>query len=343
MAELIISSDSHVIEPNDLWTERLPARFKDQAPKYMKRTVFEKHDGGKDPARRVHEMAKDGVSAEVLYASLALNQFALTDADLQEACFRVYNDWLIEYCSHAPDRLYGLALISCYNIDNAIAETIRCKKAGMRGVTVWQVPADEFSFTTDHYDRLWAVCQELDLPVSLHILTGMPYGPSRKVDYNLVPNLSNAVNRKLLYTSDSLLHIIGSGTLDRFPALKIVVVEAEISWLPYCLGQWDRYLMKSGRHKGTLKLSASEYFERQIYGTFFNDPPAGILFKGWGTDNCMWSNDFPHGNSTWPNSRVVIERDLGGLSSDVRAKILSGNVIKLYDLPALEPVASIAA
>jgi predicted TIM-barrel fold metal-dependent hydrolase len=335
MSELIISADSHVIEPNDLWTERLPARFKEQAPKYAKRTVFEAHDGGKDPVRRVKEMAMDGVSCEVLYASLALNQFALTDAELQEACFRVYNDWLIEYCSHAPDRLIGLALISAYNIDNAIAETIRCKKAGMRGITVWQVPPDGLSFTTTHYDRLWATCQELNLPVSLHILTGMPYGPSRVVDYNLVPNLSGAVNRKLLYTSDSLLHIIGSGTLDRFPNLKIVVVEAEVSWLPYCLAQWDRYLLKTGKHKDTLKLSASGYFERQIHGTFFNDPPVGLLFRGWGTDNCMWSNDFPHGNSTWPKSREVIERDLGHLPEATRAKLLWKNVVKLYDLPTI--------
>jgi len=201
------------------------------------------------------------------------------------------------------------------------------------------VPPDELSFTTGHYDRLWATCQELNIPVSLHVLSGMPYGPSRVVNYNLVPNLSGAVNMKLFYTSDSLLQIIGAGALDRFPNLKFVIVEAEVSWLPYSLAQWDRYLLKSGRHKGTLKLSASEYFERQVYGTFFNDPPVSILSRDWGTDNCMWSNDFPHGNSTWPKSRDVIARDLGHLPQATRAKLLSENVVKLYDLPALTPLA----
>lgn len=209
----------------------------------------------------------------------------------------------------------------------------------MRGITVWQVPPEELHFTTRHYDRLWATCQELDMPVSLHILTGMPYSAARIVNYELVPNLSGAVNRKLFYTSDSLLHIIGSGTLDRFPNLKFVVVEAEASWLPYSLGQWDRYLKKAGRHAGALKLSASEYFQRQIYATFFNDPPIGLLLAGWGADNCMWSNDFPHGNSTWPKSREVIARDLGNLPPATRAKVLSENVVKLYNLPKLTPLA----
>ena len=78
---------------------------------------------------------------------------------------------------------------------------------------------------------------------------------------------------------------------------------------------------------------SSEYFRRQVYATFFNDPPASILFAKWGTDNCMWSNDFPHGNSTWPHSREVIRRDLGHLPAASRAKLLHENVSKLYDLP----------
>src|SRR3954468_23225916 len=244
----MISADSHVIEPHDLWVERLPAALKDKAPRYAARTRFEKHNGGRDPVGRVKEMAMDGVSSEVLYASLALNQFGIADAELQEACFRVYNDWMIEYCSHAPDRLFGLGLISTYRIDNAVAEVERCRKSGMRGVMIWQVPPDDLGFTTDHYERLWAACQDLQMPVSMHILTGVPYGPSRQLPTELAPRLSNAVNRKLLYTCDSLMQIIASGALDRFPKLKIVLVETEVSWLPYALTQWDKYLNKGNRH-----------------------------------------------------------------------------------------------
>jgi len=339
-SDLLLSADSHVIEPHNLWVERLPAPYRDQAPRYPERTVFQAREGGSNPVARVKEMAVDGVSAEVLYASLALDQFAQADAALQEACFRVYNDWLIEYCSHAPDRLFGLALISAYRIDKAIEEVHRCKKAGMRGVMVWQVPPEEFSFATKHYDRLWATCQELQMPVSLHILTGVPYGPGMtKADSDLTKHLSFAVNKKLLYITDSLLQFITSGVLDRFPSLKIVLVETEVSWLPYSISSWDKYLLKGGKHTGKLSMLPSEYFKRQIFATFFNDPPIQWLFTGWGTDNCMWSNDYPHQNSTWPKSREVIARDLGHLPEASRAKILHENVTQLYHLPAITPLA----
>ena len=339
MSHLMISSDSHVIEPHDLWIERLPSKHKDQAPKYPARTNFEKHDGGKDPTKRVTEMAKDGVSSEVLYASLGLTQFGFTDVDLQEACFRVYNDWLIEYCSHARDRLFGIGLISCYNIDRAVVEVERCKRAGMRGVMVWQVPPEELAFSTKHYERLWSACGDMQMPVSLHILTGTPYGLNREIGTELAPRLTAAVNKKLFYTCESLMQIIASGALERHPKLKLVLVETEISWLPYALSQWDKYLNKGNRSTGALKLLPSEYFKRQVYATFFNDSPANMIFSQWGgVDNFMWSNDFPHGNSTWPNSREVVARDVANLPDSSKEKLLWKNCAQLYDLPVLEPV-----
>src|SRR5690349_19728254 len=105
--EVLISADSHVAEEPDFWVKNLPARYQDQAPKFPQRQVgssrFEGKMGGYDPNERLKEMAQDGVSAEVLYPSLGLRLFCLEDAELQEACFRVYNDWLADYCSVALD------------------------------------------------------------------------------------------------------------------------------------------------------------------------------------------------------------------------------------------------
>src|SRR5437899_5910168 len=134
MAETLISADSHVLEPPDLWQRQLPPSFRDAAPVYPPLQVggaHQAHPGGWDPKERLREMAIDGVSGEVLYPSFPLDQYSITDPALQEACFRVYNDWLLAYCSVAPDRLFGIAMISCYNIDNAVAELERCKRAGM--------------------------------------------------------------------------------------------------------------------------------------------------------------------------------------------------------------------
>jgi predicted TIM-barrel fold metal-dependent hydrolase len=338
-SELLISSDSHVMESIDLWNERLPAGLRERAPSYemfRESNPSAAHPGGNDGRERVKEMMVDGVSGEVLYPTVAMDQFGIKDPALQEACFRVYNDWLIEYCSAGPKALYGVACISVYNIENAVKEMERCKKAGMRGVLIWQVPPDVYSFASNHYEKFWAAAQDLEMPVSLHILTGEPFAPGELIARvgrsSGLENLRNSVNVKLLYVTNALLDIIGSGVLERFPQLKLVLVENEISWIPFILSQWDKYSARGGRFTTAMKMLPSEYFKRQIYATFFNDAPIRQLLSDWGYDNCMWSNDFPHPNSTWPHSREVIERDLGHLPANLRAKLVSENVTKLYKL-----------
>ena len=108
---VIISSDSHVMEPVDLWKNGVPEKYRNDAPLFPPHKVgegFQQHAGGWDPRARITEMEKDGLSAEVLYPTLMLDLFALDDPGLQEACFRVYNDWLIDYCSTSPKRLLGI-------------------------------------------------------------------------------------------------------------------------------------------------------------------------------------------------------------------------------------------
>ena len=120
---------------------------------------------------------------------------------------------------------------------------------------------------------------------------------------------------KLFQSVNSLYELIFSGVLERFPRLKLVLVENEIGWIPFVLEQWDYYFKRHGtkREGLAIKKLPSEYFHGQIYTTFFNDAVGGHILSWWGADNCMWSNDFPHGNSTWPNSRQVVARDLGDL------------------------------
>lgn len=337
--DLLISADSHVVEDPDLWKTRLPAALRESAPTYPPLSVggpFQAHAGGHDPRERIKEMAVDGVSGEVLYPSLAMDQYSIEDARLQEACFRVYNDWIIEYCSVAPDRLFGIAMISTYDADHAVAELQRCKSAGLRGAMIWQAPPEQLTFSTDHYERFWAAAQDLDMPVNLHILTGAPFRPlpRERVRRIAFQAMRHSTNMKLLHASNALSDIILSGVLERFPRLKIVFVENEISWIPFYLSQYDKYLSR-GNLESPLTLPPSDYFMRQVYATFFNDQPAAWILPHWGSSNCMWSNDYPHPNSTWPNSRGIIERDLGHLPADKRTNLIRGNVTKLYDLPAV--------
>jgi predicted TIM-barrel fold metal-dependent hydrolase len=341
MSDVLISADSHVMESPDLWTERLPAALRDRAPSYAhlkQHNPSQAHPGGHDPRARVDEMATDGVSGEVLYPTIAMDQFGIPDAAVQEACFRVYNDWMIEYCSYRPAQLFGIACVSVYEIANAVRELERCKNAGLRGAMIWQAPPPELSFASDHYDRFWAAAEALEMPVSLHILTGGPYPPGGSLRFveRLTPRerVRVAVNTKLKEVTDSLLDIITSGVFDRYPKLKLVLVENEISWLPFVITQWDKYVARGGLFAQDAKELPGEYFKRNVYATFFNDSPVRYFLPDWGLDNFMWSNDFPHPNSTWPHSREVIARDLGHIPEAARTKLVSTNVRTLYGIAA---------
>jgi predicted TIM-barrel fold metal-dependent hydrolase len=200
---------------------------------------------------------------------------------------------------------------------------------------VWQCPASELPFHGDHYDPLWAAAQELDMPISLHILTGPPYPFPRQLSSRIAHlAFARTVNDKLLYGANAVSGLIAGGALERFPRLKFVLVENEISWLPFVLSQYDKYWAR-GNLQSQMKLNPSQYFDRQIYATFFNDPPSKMLLGSWGANNMMWSNDYPHPNSTWPKSGEVIERDLGHLAESVKKRLLSENVRDLYSLPQI--------
>lgn len=198
MSELLVSADSHVMEPVDLWKKRVSPEHREAAPLFPPHKLgegFQQRPGGADPHARIREMEVDGVSAEVLYPTLLLGLFSLADARLQEACFRAYNDWLIDYCSVDRERLIGIAAISVYDVEHAVAELTRCRNAGLRGALVWQAPHPELPFTTNHYERLWAAAQDLDSPVSMHILTGHSYHSRERKDRE---HYRGSVNLKLL-------------------------------------------------------------------------------------------------------------------------------------------------
>jgi predicted TIM-barrel fold metal-dependent hydrolase len=342
--EVIISSDSHVMEPSEILAERAPNAFKDQVPRFPKLAVgssFQTHPGGSDPTHRITEMETDGLSAEVLYPTYLLPHFAMDDAKLQEVSFRAYNDWLIDYCRVSPKRLIGIAAISVYNIDEAVKELERCAKAGMKGSIIWQAPHPDLPFHSEHYNKFWAASQDLNIPVHLHILTGHGYHKTTVFGNKRtgIEAYRGSVNLKLKEIIDDFFELIFYGVLERFPKLKFVSVENEIGWMPFMMQQWDYYFNRFKKENPPpFTKNPSEFFKTQIFGTFFRDTVAGHNFEWWGQDNCMWSNDYPHGNSTWPESKKYIDRDLGHLAPDIRKKLVYTNVKKLYDIDIPHPV-----
>jgi len=237
--ERIVSSDSHIMEPADLWEKSLTQSLRAKYPKYPVRNSPGEKPGGYDPRARLEEMAVDGVTAEVLYPTYGLRLFALEDAELQEACFQIGNDWLIDYCKVSPGRLFGIPMISLYNIKNAVQELERCKKAGMIGCMIWQVPPENLPFTSDYYDPFWEAAQALDMPVNLHILTGFNYS---RFERKGLDTYRMTVNQKLADAANTLFDLVFSGVMARYPKLKFVYVENEVGWIPFYCHEWDKYL-----------------------------------------------------------------------------------------------------
>ncbi len=362
----ILSADSHVVEPADLWTQRVERAYRDRAPHVVKevsgiegdwfileglrpfpvagfgvagvdpKDYGEKMMGGYaqvrpasyDPAARLEDQKVDGVAGEFIYPSVGMLLYGLTDAGLRAACFRAYNDWIAEYCRYAPDRLAGSAMIPQDDLTTAVSEVKRAADLGLRGGMIWGQPPADRPYDDPSWDPLWAAAQDAGLPLSLHILTG--HGGSGVGEGSLMksyPSMPHAMER-------SLSDLIFGGALERFPKLDIVSAENDVGWIPHFLQRLDHSYEKYRYLEGTTVISEkpSSYFRRQIHATFQDDRIGVLLREFVGVDCLMWASDFPHSDSTWPHSREVIERDFESVPEDEVAKIVAGNCAALYGL-----------
>jgi predicted TIM-barrel fold metal-dependent hydrolase len=329
---LIISADSHVDEPMDLWDE-MPADLREEFPTRPVHAPGTRPAGGMDPKIRIEHMDLDGVSAEILYPTYGLRLFAIPHK-AQKMAFRIYNDWIADYCKTSPKRLYAIPALCVYDIDDAIAEMQRCYDMGLKGGLVWQVPDPALPLTSDHYEKLWAAAGELGYPINFHILTGHNYNRAVRTG---IEKPRASVNIKTADAVTSVYDILWSGVFERYPKFKMQLVESEIGWLPFHIQQWDYYYLrfsKEGPNHEDFPISRlpSDIFNDHVYATFMDDQVGCQTLKFWGDRNCMWSSDYPHPNMTWPNSRAFLGRQIGDLDPAKQRRVLSENVIELYKL-----------
>jgi predicted TIM-barrel fold metal-dependent hydrolase len=337
--EALFSADSHVLEPSDLWERDLDPALLDALPP-MPRRGFDCHPGATDPFERPAALAADGVCGEILYPTLALHLFATEQPAAQQAAFRLYNDWISDYRKVAPERLFGIGCLAVYDIQAAVAELERCRTIGLDGVMVWQSPHPTLPFHSAHYGPLWEASAAARTPISFHALTGFKESLA-------IPGLPpwdalmrRCVAEKLSSSVDLLYTLIFHGVLLRHPGLRIVLAENQIGWIPWLLHQWDHYALRfQERLPFPPGVLPSDLFKRQVFATFLADDQGCVALRdGWGHHNCLWSNDFPHADSTWPESHGGIARALGSLTAAARDRLLRDNVLELYGLRLPAPL-----
>jgi predicted TIM-barrel fold metal-dependent hydrolase len=278
-----------------------------------------------NPKLRLEDMDRDGLWASVIYGPVPLT-LSIPEPDLQDACYAAWNDWAIEeFNAAAPDRLCILPFLPSHSPQAAVAELERCATIGHRGAII-----DVFDFDAGDpaWDRLWAAADHTGLPLSFHIKGGA----SPRLSYQIGKWQSAAFASLLPLQLDEALSImVFSGALERHPGFRLVLAESGVGWLPYYLRRMD---MEWESLRETLdyapSISPTELFQRQIIATFEEEPLAPQLVPLLGADFCMWASDYPHTDSTFPESRRAIEETLGPLPAADRRKITALNCARLY-------------
>lgn len=278
-----------------------------------------------NPELRLQDLDRDGLSASVIYGPLSLG-FSIPDPTLQDACYAAWNDWAIEeFNAVAPDRLCVLAFLPSHSPEAAAAELERSAAIGHRGaiVSVFDIDVGDPA-----WDRLWAAAEHTGIPISFHIKGGT----SSKLSYRIGKWQSAAFATLLpMQLDEPLATMVFCGALERHPGLELVLAESGVGWLPYFLARMDlewRALRDALDYAPAV--APSELFRRQVMATFEEDALGAQLIALLGADCCMWASDYPHTDSTFPNSRHVIEETLGTLPAADRRKITATNCARLY-------------
>jgi predicted TIM-barrel fold metal-dependent hydrolase len=365
---VILSSDSHVFEPPDLWSKRIDAAFRDRAPRMQRidgadQIVIEADQilsgiglisnagarfeapetisgqgrfedvpqGGYDPAQHLRDMELDGVSGEVLYPSQGLFYFRVADGALMSAIFRAYNDWLAEFCRTDPSRLKGIAMINLDDVGEGIRELERGARLGLAGAMITEYPLEHRRYDQPEYEPFWAAAESLGMPLSLHTATKRQ-GKIRGAGEKTLRDASSRAT-KAFYPALSLCDLIFSGVFERYPRLTLAIVEFELSWAPNILTSMDyTYRERHGEAIYRFKddMRPSDFFHRNVVLSFQEDAIGIRLRDAIGVDNIMWGSDYPHSESTFPRSREILQEILAGVPADEQAKIVGGNTARVY-------------
>jgi predicted TIM-barrel fold metal-dependent hydrolase len=370
---VIISADCHGGADLTQYRDYLDSAFTDDFDRWAADFTIpyedmKGSDGSRnwDSSRRLTELESDGIVAELIYpntvppffstSSLASSQDWVVDAaDLQRrwAGLRAHNRWLAEFCQDAPGRRAGVFQIMLHDIDASVAEVRWARESGLAGgVLLPGAPPGAGVpplYHHSYYDRLWSVCEELEVPVNCH---GGGAGP--RTGDTPVDDMFFLLDLRW-WDISRFRNLILGGVLERHPGLKVVFTESGVGWIPRELRKLDQLFdsMRSAGDAGEiaydaksaiddLALRPSEYWHRQCYaGATFVHPAEIAIRDRVGIDKILWGSDYPHLEASYPFSRAAVRAAFHSVPVADTQRMLAGNAAKLYgfDLDRLRTIA----
>jgi predicted TIM-barrel fold metal-dependent hydrolase len=364
----IIDADGHVMEPVDLWERHLDPAYRDRAPRVVIRpdgqVAFE--TAGRYSPRRecisaammaafaartqahlapyasslssaatqLRAMDDGGVELAFLYPTQGLYAAAIDDLapDLAIAICRAYDDWILEFCAHAPDRLHPVGmLVALHDPAAAVSEARRLAARGVRAVFVRPNPVQGRALGDPAYEPLWTACEDLGLSVGIHEGLGahLPTAGADRFRTFFACHVASHPMEQML----AMLALIGGGVLERHPRLRVGFLEAGCGWLPYWLWRMDEHWEQTRGIEGEPRLAMrpSDYFRRQCWISCEPDEPyLPHLLDLLGEDRLLFASDYPHPDHRWPE---MMESMLAlPIPDPAKAKILWDNPAAFYGL-----------
>lgn len=261
------------------------------------------------------------------------------DKELADLCVKAYNDWMFdEWCAGAGGRLIPLPIIQLWDAELAAAEVRRNAARGGHAVCFSEIPPFLGLPSVHDNDRYWdpffEACAETATVVCMHI------GSSSKMP-STSADAPAAVGSTMTYMNAamSLTDFLMSGVLERMPDLRIAYSEGQIGWIPYVLDRADKVWEENrgwGGVADTVMRPPSESYFSSVYGCFFDDPHGLKSLDEVGVDNVTFETDYPHSDSTWPETKQVAEKLVDGLDDETVSKLMRGNAIKMLSLDLTE-------
>jgi predicted TIM-barrel fold metal-dependent hydrolase len=312
-----------------------------------------------DPHERINDLDREGIRRAVLYPTIGLfiNRGRIRDGELVTACCRAYNDWMADYCRACPDRLYGAAAIPLHDVEAAVIELERSvTKLGLRAAFIRPAPyvderpfdgaqsrAESRPFNDPVYDPFWSAAQELGVPVALHPAVGEDVpGASRAFGLFGEPFDSRRLGEGISFSQGlgnpmDMINCMGwfiyGGVCERFPRLKVAVLESSGGWLQPILERMDHHHRIFAFEHRHLSMKPSDYFRRQMWISFDPDEELlGITAKLVGDDRIIWASDFPHPDARWPGTGDEVRKHVATLPKRSQPRIAGANAVALYGL-----------